>query len=52
MKYLKIIKYKINNEFIQNLSLKFIEQQKQSKQKNKNEKNEENVFIKYLKIIF
>ena len=48
LKYLKIVKYKINNEFIQNLSSKFVEYQKQFK----HEKDEVNVFIKYLKIIW
>ena len=52
LKYLKIIKYKINNEFIQNLPSKFEDYQKKFKKKNKNEKDEEDVFINYLKKIW
>ena len=52
LKYLKIIKYKIDNRFIQQLPSKFKEHQKQLKQKDKNEIDEENVFIKYLKMIW
>ena len=52
LKYLKIIKYKIDNNFIKNLSNKFEEYRKKWKKKKKNEKDEVNIFIEYLKIIW
>ena len=50
LKYLKIIKYKINSEIIENFSNKIIEYNK--KNKNKEKSKNEDILIKYLKLLW
>ena len=55
LKYLKITKYKINEEIINDLSNKFNEYHKQIKDKNQKDKNgkkEEEILIKYLTLLW
>ena len=52
LKYLKITKYKINDEIIKNISNKIDQYYKENKVKNKKEKNEGKILIKYLTLLW